>query len=117
MTGLDAAKSVFHVRGVDETGKVESGASCEGAFFEKQETCIVVMEARGAAQSPSQNGGNPAASGRSFGMLRRQWGCQETHPFPPCCDGLCAPPLDRGYHSVTEIRHGPFPDLRAEGRA
>jgi transposase len=31
MIGLDTAKSVFQVHGVNETGKVEIRASCEGA--------------------------------------------------------------------------------------
>src|SRR6202041_4191244 len=53
MIGLDTAKSVFQVHGVDETGKVEIKRKLRRseliAFFEKQETCTVVMEACGAA--------------------------------------------------------------------
>jgi error-prone DNA polymerase len=51
--GLDTAKSVFQIHGVDETGKVEIKRKLRRnelvAFFEKQESCTVVMEACGAA--------------------------------------------------------------------
>src|SRR5271167_1053170 len=53
MIGLDTAKSVFQVHGVNETGKVEIRRKLRRSelipFFEKQEACIVVMEACGAA--------------------------------------------------------------------
>ena len=53
MIGLDTAKSVFQVHGVNETGKVEIKRKLRRseliAFFEKQESCTVVMEACGAA--------------------------------------------------------------------
>ena len=53
MIGLDTAKSVFQIHGVNETGKVEIKRKLRRseliAFFEKQETCTVVMEACGAA--------------------------------------------------------------------
>jgi error-prone DNA polymerase len=53
MIGLDTAKSVFQVHGVNETGKVEIKRKLRRseliAFFERQESCTVVMEARGAA--------------------------------------------------------------------
>jgi transposase len=53
MIGLDTAKSVFQVHGVNEAGKVEIKRKLRRseliAFFEKQEACIVAMEACGAA--------------------------------------------------------------------
>src|ERR1700758_374405 len=53
MIGRDTAKSVFQVHGVNETGKVEIRRKLRRseliAFFEKQESCTVVMEACGAA--------------------------------------------------------------------
>jgi transposase len=53
MIGLDTAKSVFHVHAVDEAGKLEMKRKLQRndliSFFEKQEACIVVMEACGAA--------------------------------------------------------------------
>ena len=53
MIGLDTAKSVFQVHGVDETGKMEIRRKLQRSelilFFEKQEVCTVVMEACGAA--------------------------------------------------------------------
>ena len=53
MIGLDTAKSVFQIHGVNETGKVELKRKVRRsdliAFFEKRERCAVVMEACGAA--------------------------------------------------------------------
>src|SRR5208283_2237536 len=53
MIGLDTAKSVFHVHGVNEAGKAELKRKLRRSelipFFEKQERCTVVMEACGAA--------------------------------------------------------------------
>jgi len=53
MIGLDTAKSAFQIHGVNETGKVEIKRKLRRseliAFFEKQESCTVVMEACGAA--------------------------------------------------------------------
>ena len=53
MIGLDTAKSVFQVHGVDETGKMEIRRKLRRSelilFFEKQEVCTVVIEACGAA--------------------------------------------------------------------
>jgi transposase len=53
MIGLDTAKSVFQIHGVNETGKValkrKVRRSDRIAFFEKQQRCTVVMEACGAA--------------------------------------------------------------------
>src|SRR4029077_16986335 len=53
MIGLDTAKSVFQVHGVNETGKVEIRRELRRSelipFVEKQEACTVVMEACGAA--------------------------------------------------------------------
>ena len=53
MIGLDTAKSVFQVHGVDEAGKLEIRRKLRRSelisFFEKQEACTVVMEACGAA--------------------------------------------------------------------
>jgi transposase len=53
MIGLDTAKSVFQVHGVNETGKVEIRRKLRRSelipFFEKQEACTIVMEACGAA--------------------------------------------------------------------
>ena len=50
--GLDTAKSVFQVHGVNETGRVEIRRKLRRSelipFFEKQEACTVVMEACGA---------------------------------------------------------------------
>jgi transposase len=54
MIGLDTAKSVLQIHGVNETGKVELKRKLRRsqliAFFEKQETCTVMMEACGAAR-------------------------------------------------------------------
>ena len=53
MIGLDTAKSVFQIHGVNETGKVELKRKLRRseliAFFGKHESCTVVMEACGAA--------------------------------------------------------------------
>jgi error-prone DNA polymerase len=53
MIGLDTAKSVFQIHGVNEAGMAELKRKLRRselvAFFEKQETCTVVMEACGAA--------------------------------------------------------------------
>jgi len=53
MIGLDTAKTVFQVHGVDETGRAEIRRKLRRndliAFFEKQAACTVVMEACGAA--------------------------------------------------------------------
>src|SRR3954467_12364063 len=53
MIGLDTAKSVFQIHAVNEAGKVEIKRKLRRseliAFFEKQESCTVVMEACGAA--------------------------------------------------------------------
>src|SRR5271166_5612686 len=53
MIGLDTAKSVFQVHGVNETGKVEIKRKLRRSelipFFEKLDACTVVMEACGAA--------------------------------------------------------------------
>lgn len=53
MIGLDTAKSVFQVHGVNETGKVEIRRKLRRSelipFFEKLEACTVIMEACGAA--------------------------------------------------------------------
>src|SRR5277367_5400197 len=53
MIGLDTAKSVFQIHGVDEAGKAEIKRKLRRSelipFFEKQATCTVVMEACGAA--------------------------------------------------------------------
>ena len=53
MIGLDTAKSVFQVHGVNEAGRVEIRRKLRRSelipFFEKQEACTVVMEACGAA--------------------------------------------------------------------
>ncbi len=49
MIGLDTAKSVFQVHGVNETGNMEIRLKLRRSelipFFEKQEACTVVMEA------------------------------------------------------------------------
>ena len=53
MIGLDTAKSVFQIHGVDETGKTEIRRKLSRndllPFFRKQELCTVVLEACGAA--------------------------------------------------------------------
>jgi transposase len=53
MIGLDTAKSVFQVHAVDTAGKVELKRKLRRSelipFFEKQETCSVVLEACGEA--------------------------------------------------------------------
>ena len=53
MIGLDIAKSVFQIHGVNEVGKVAVKRKLRRseliAFFERQEACTVVMEACGAA--------------------------------------------------------------------
>jgi transposase len=52
MIGLDTAKSVFQIHGVNEAGKAEIKRKLRRAelipFFERQEACTVVMEACGA---------------------------------------------------------------------
>src|SRR5918911_269688 len=53
MIGLDTAKSVFQLHGVDATGQVQLKRRLRRdeliAFFEQQPRCTVVMEACGAA--------------------------------------------------------------------
>jgi len=53
MIGLDTAKTVFQIHGVDEAGMAEIRRKLRRndliAFFEKQPACTVVMEACGAA--------------------------------------------------------------------
>ena len=53
MIGLDTAKAVFHVDGVNETGKAEIRRRLRRSellrFFEAQPACTVVLEACGAA--------------------------------------------------------------------
>ena len=53
MIGLDTAKSVFQVHGVDENGNVEVRRKLRRSelisFFEKQQACTVILEACGAA--------------------------------------------------------------------
>ncbi len=53
MTGLDTAKSVFQVHGVNESGKLEIKRKLRRSelipFFEKLRAWTVVMEACGAA--------------------------------------------------------------------
>ena len=53
MIGLDIAKSVFQLHGIDATGKVQLKRKLRRgeliAFFEQQPRCTVVMEACGAA--------------------------------------------------------------------
>jgi transposase len=53
MIGLDTAKSVFQIHGVNAAGKAEIRRKLRRheliAFFEKQAACTVVMEACGAA--------------------------------------------------------------------
>jgi error-prone DNA polymerase len=53
MIGLDTAKTVFQVHGVDEAGKAEIRRKLRRndliGFFEQQAACTVVMEACGAA--------------------------------------------------------------------
>src|SRR3954462_3655763 len=53
MIGLDTAKSVFQVHGVNETGKAEIKRKLRRSelipFFEKLETCTIVLEACGAS--------------------------------------------------------------------
>jgi transposase len=53
MIGVDTAKSVFQIHAVDETGKALIRRKLSRTemipFFEKQETCSIVMEACGAS--------------------------------------------------------------------
>jgi error-prone DNA polymerase len=53
MIGLDTDKSVFQIHAVNETGKAELKRKLPRsellAFFEKQDACVVVLEACGAA--------------------------------------------------------------------
>ena len=53
MIGLDTAKTVFQIHGVDKTGRMEIRRKLRRndliTFFEKQAACTVVMEACGAA--------------------------------------------------------------------
>jgi transposase len=53
MIGLDTAKTVFQIHGVDESGRMEIRRKLRRndliTFFEKQAACTVVMEACGAA--------------------------------------------------------------------
>ena len=56
MIGLDTAKTVFQIHGVNEAGKAEIRRTLRRneliPFFEKQEACMVVMEACGAVAFP-----------------------------------------------------------------
>ncbi len=58
MIGLDTAKSVFQLHGVDAQGKVQLKRKLRRdeliAFFEQQSRCTVVMEACGAARPELQ---------------------------------------------------------------
>src|SRR5271156_5764681 len=53
MIGLDTAKSVFQIHGVDKVGNSEIKRKLRRSelvpFFEKQQACTIVMEACGAA--------------------------------------------------------------------
>jgi len=53
MIGLDTAKAVFHVYGVDEQGRAEVRRTLRRreviGFFEAQPACTAVLEACGAA--------------------------------------------------------------------
>ena len=53
MIGIDTAKSIFHLHGVDAQGKFQLKRKLRRdelvAFFERQPRCTVVMEACGAA--------------------------------------------------------------------
>src|SRR5215210_4027644 len=53
MIGLDIAKSVFQLHGIDASGKVQLKHKLQRSelvqFFEQQPRCTVVMEACGAA--------------------------------------------------------------------
>ena len=53
MIGLDTAKAVFHVHGVNEAGKAVVRRKLRRSeligFFEAQPACTVVLEACGAA--------------------------------------------------------------------
>ncbi len=53
MIGLDIAKSIFHLHGVDGGGKVQLKRKLRRGelipFFEQRPRCTVVMEACGAA--------------------------------------------------------------------
>jgi transposase len=53
MIGQDTAKSVFQIHGVNDAAKADLKRQLRRSelipFFEKQEMCTVVMEARGAA--------------------------------------------------------------------
>ena len=53
MIGIDTAKSIFHLHGVDAQGKIQLKRKLRRdelvAFFERQPRCTVVMEACGAA--------------------------------------------------------------------
>src|SRR5215203_2437515 len=53
MIGMDTAKSIFHLHGVDAQGKVQLKRKLRRdeliALFERQPRCTVVMEACGAA--------------------------------------------------------------------
>jgi error-prone DNA polymerase len=53
MIGIDTAKSIFHLHGVDARGEVQRKRKLRrdelAAFFERQPRCTVVMEACGAA--------------------------------------------------------------------
>jgi transposase len=54
MIGIDTAKSIFHLHGVDARGEVQLKRKLRRdelvAFFERQPRCTVVMEACGAAR-------------------------------------------------------------------
>ena len=60
MIGLDTAKAVFHVHGVNETGKAEVRRKLRRSemirFFEAQPACTVVLEACGAAHPLRRQG-------------------------------------------------------------
>jgi hypothetical protein len=74
MIGLDTAKSVFQVHGVNETGKVEIKRKLRRSelipFFEKQQVCTVVIEACGAAH---QRDPYWSSSRRCWQMLCAAW--------------------------------------------
>jgi transposase len=71
MIGLDTAKSVFQVHGVNEAGKVAIRRRLRRSelipFFEQQPACIVIMEACGGAHHcrAVQRSIHPGAKGES----------------------------------------------------
>jgi transposase len=79
MIGLDTAKSVFQVHGMDEAGKAMSRRELRRDVFEKHPRCEVVLEACG--DRLRQVGLHPSSiAGRHAAYRTRRW---PGHPGDP----------------------------------